>query len=170
MPRYFFNTRIGDELIVDPDGEELRNPDRAWEIARAMVKEYGMSRLGRVNYKAQAGPNFLGNDGSNRGDFSEQTAREIDLEVRKIIDDATGEVRGILASRRDALEALAQRLIEKEVIDGAELRQLLEQHHAGLKLVPGTMAVEEGEAPVGDIDQSEAAGSKGGVIGAGGKP
>ena len=39
MPRYFFNTRIGDELIVDPDGEELRNPDRAWEIARAMVKE-----------------------------------------------------------------------------------------------------------------------------------
>ncbi len=39
MPRYFFNTRIGDELIVDPDGEELRDPDRAWEIARAMVLE-----------------------------------------------------------------------------------------------------------------------------------
>jgi hypothetical protein len=39
MPRYFFNTRIGDELIVDPDGEELRDPDRAWEIARAMILE-----------------------------------------------------------------------------------------------------------------------------------
>jgi hypothetical protein len=39
MPRYFFNTRIGDELISDPDGEELRNPDRAWEIARAMIRE-----------------------------------------------------------------------------------------------------------------------------------
>jgi hypothetical protein len=39
MPRYFFNTRIGDELIDDPEGEELRNPDRAWEIARAMVVE-----------------------------------------------------------------------------------------------------------------------------------
>jgi hypothetical protein len=39
MPRYFFNTRIGDELIDDPEGEELRNPDRAWEIARAMVIE-----------------------------------------------------------------------------------------------------------------------------------
>jgi hypothetical protein len=39
MPRYFFNTRIGDELIVDPDGEELRDPDRAWEVARAMVLE-----------------------------------------------------------------------------------------------------------------------------------
>jgi hypothetical protein len=39
MPRYFFNTRIGDELISDPEGEELRDPDRAWEIARAMIRE-----------------------------------------------------------------------------------------------------------------------------------
>ena len=39
MPRYFFNTRIGDELIDDPEGEELRNPDRAWEVARAMIRE-----------------------------------------------------------------------------------------------------------------------------------
>ncbi len=39
MPRYYFNTRIGDELISDPDGEELRNPDRAWEMARAMILE-----------------------------------------------------------------------------------------------------------------------------------
>ncbi len=39
MPRYFFNTRIGDELISDPEGEWLRNPDRAWEIARAMIRE-----------------------------------------------------------------------------------------------------------------------------------
>jgi hypothetical protein len=39
MPRYFFNTRIGDELIADPEGEDLRNADRAWEIARAMIRE-----------------------------------------------------------------------------------------------------------------------------------
>jgi hypothetical protein len=39
MPRYFFNTRIGDEVIADPEGEELRNPDRAWEVARAMINE-----------------------------------------------------------------------------------------------------------------------------------
>ena len=39
MPKYFFNTRIGDELIVDPDGEDLRNPDRAWEVARQMILE-----------------------------------------------------------------------------------------------------------------------------------
>jgi hypothetical protein len=39
MPRYFFNTRIGDELISDPEGEELLDPDQAWEIARAMIRE-----------------------------------------------------------------------------------------------------------------------------------
>jgi hypothetical protein len=39
MPRYFFNTRIADELVSDPEGEELRDPDRAWEVARAMIRE-----------------------------------------------------------------------------------------------------------------------------------
>jgi len=39
MPRYFFNTRIGNELVADPEGEVLRNPDRAWEVARAMILE-----------------------------------------------------------------------------------------------------------------------------------
>ena len=39
MPRYFFNTRIADELISDPEGEVLRDPDRAWEVARAMIRE-----------------------------------------------------------------------------------------------------------------------------------
>jgi hypothetical protein len=39
MPRYFFNTRIGKELVSDTDGEMLRNPDRAWEVARDMIKE-----------------------------------------------------------------------------------------------------------------------------------
>jgi hypothetical protein len=39
MPRYYFNTRIGDELISDPEGEELRDPDSAWEVARAMIRE-----------------------------------------------------------------------------------------------------------------------------------
>jgi cell division protease FtsH len=113
------------------------------ETARRMVKEFGMSRLGRVHFAEQAGPNFLtGAGGPAERPYSEETAREIDLEVRKIVDDATGQVRSILASRRPALEALAQRLIEKEVIDGGELRTLLEEYHAGPTLVPGSGAVE----------------------------
>jgi hypothetical protein len=39
MPRFFFNTRIGDKLISDPEGEELRDPDHAWRVARAMIRE-----------------------------------------------------------------------------------------------------------------------------------
>lgn len=113
-------------------------------IARSMVKEFGMSRLGRVHFRGASGAAFLpgaSDDGSEQG-FSENTAREIDVEVRKIIDDATEEVRAILQSRRAALEAVAQLLIEKEVIDGAELRQLLEQNNPGPKLVPGTLVRE----------------------------
>jgi hypothetical protein len=70
--------------------------------------------------------------------YSERTAREIDLEVRRILDEATEEVRSILSGRREALEAVAQLLVEKEVIDGDDLRQLLLEHSPGPKLVPGT--------------------------------
>ncbi len=70
-------------------------------IARSMVKEFGMSRLGRVNFHERSGPAFLGDAGGD-GDrsYSERTAREIDMEVRKIIDDATRAVREVLLSRR----------------------------------------------------------------------
>jgi cell division protease FtsH len=135
--------------------------EQASAIARAMVKEYGMSRLGRVNYKEQGGSAFLkgvpGGDGE-RG-YSEQTAREIDLEVHKIIDEATEQVRELLLERRAVLEAVAQRLIEKEVMDGAELRQLLEQTMPVPRLVPASEAVGvTTTAPVPNGDVREAAG------------
>ena len=90
--------------------------------------------------------------------YSEETAREIDVEVTKIISDATDEVRGILLGRRAALEAVAQRLIEKEVIDGSELRGLLEATVPGPKLVPGT-AVKP--APATPTRPAESAGTPG---------
>jgi cell division protease FtsH len=117
--------------------------EQANGIARRMVKEFGMSRLGRISFPEQAGPAFLpGAGGGADRSYSEETAREIDVEVRKVLDDATAEVRSILLGRRDALEALAQRLVEKEVIDGPELRGLLEQYHAGPQLVPGSHPVD----------------------------
>jgi len=75
---------------------------------------------------------------------------EIDVEVRKIIDDAIEEVRSILVVRAAALEAVAQRLIEKEVIDGTELRALIEAHDPGPKLVPGTLNVESRTSGIED--------------------
>ena len=49
MPRYFFNTRIGDDLIPDPDGVELRDPDQAWEMARTMIQEVLRDQRNELN-------------------------------------------------------------------------------------------------------------------------
>jgi cell division protease FtsH len=108
-------------------------------VARQMVKQFGMSRLGRVCLAEQDGPGFLPGAPWQEGrPYSEQTAREIDEEVRRILDECTEEVRQILSVRRGALEAVAQMLIEREVVDGDELRALLVKHYPGPKLVPGT--------------------------------
>ncbi len=91
-----------------------------------MVTMFGMSRLGRIFVREGESTSFLPSiftDGPR--ECSEQTAREIDLEVRKIIDEATEQVREILRCNRPVLDLVAYRLIEKEVIDGAELMELL---------------------------------------------
>ncbi|MFO0926124.1 MAG: hypothetical protein U0736_03670 [Gemmataceae bacterium] len=97
-------------------------------MAGSMVKQFGMSRMGRVCFQERQGPGYLnGQGGGHDGDraYSEETAREIDMEVREIINEATATVRDLLRSRRDVLEDLAHRLMEKEVIGGPELRELL---------------------------------------------
>jgi cell division protease FtsH len=110
--------------------------------ARRMVTSFGMSRLGRVFYPESDESTFLGGSSMFGGrEFSEQTTREIDMEVRSIIEHALEEVRGILSTRRGALDSLAQLLIEKEVVDGPELKRLLESHAPGPKLVPGSDAI-----------------------------
>jgi cell division protease FtsH len=146
---------IAEELIFrEVSNGATSDLEKCSRIARSMVKEFGMSRMGRIYFREQGGPAFLAGAsfGDNERDHSEQTAREIDMEVRKIIDDATEEVRAILQSRREALEAVAQRLIEKEVIDGAELRHILEQQSTGPQLVPGSLAVENRSAPANPMD------------------
>ncbi len=93
-----------------------------------MVKQFGMSRLGRVSYQENGMAFLKGAAPETERACSEQTAREIDLEVRKIIDDATFSVRGVLQTRREALEEIALRLMEREVIDSRELREILDRH------------------------------------------
>lgn len=118
--------------------------EKASRIALSMVKEFGMSRLGKIFFRDQQGSPFLSNLSWNDSSvsYSEHTSREIDMEVRQILDIATREVREILQSRRGALEAVAQLLIEKEVLDGPELRELIDKHHPGPKLVPGSLPVD----------------------------
>ena len=95
-------------------------------LATQMVREYGMSRLGRVYLTSPDAAFLPGANGELRG-HSEETAREVDLEVRAIIDGCLGEVREILDKGRTALNAVAQRLIEKEVLEDRELLELLDK-------------------------------------------
>ncbi len=134
---------IAEELVFrEISNGATSDLENASHLARCMVKEFGMSRLGRVCYQTRGQSLFLnGAGGDNERSYSEKTAHEIDAEVRKIIDDATEEVREVLQARRQALEAIAQILIEKEVIDGDELRQILEQHRSGPQLVPASEAL-----------------------------
>lgn len=132
---------LAEELILDDIGSGASNDlDRATEVARSMVMDYGMSRLGRVTYRERT-TNFLG-DGSGMPmqHHSEQTAREIDQEVKRIIEEALEQTRRILSSRRPALEAITSSLLEHEVIDAEQLADLIDHSSPEPKIVPGTHA------------------------------
>ena len=100
---------------------------RATDIARAMVTEFGMSdALGVVNHDGKRGAKFLELPFmQERGTYAEQTAQQIDTEVKRILTAAHERARGLLRERREALDALAARLLEKEVVESAELLAIL---------------------------------------------
>jgi cell division protease FtsH len=100
---------------------------RATDIARAMVTEWGMSdALGAINYDGHKRSKFLDIPiGPERGAYAEDTARLIDAEVKRIMTEAHAEARRVLTAHRDQLEAVTRRLLEQEVMEGEQLRQML---------------------------------------------
>ncbi|HET7698419.1 MAG TPA: ATP-dependent zinc metalloprotease FtsH [Vicinamibacterales bacterium] len=100
---------------------------RATDIARSMVTEFGMSEtLGAVNYDGHRGTKFIDTPFMNeRGNHSEDTAQKIDAEVKRILTAAHDDARRVLRERRAILDQLSERLLDKEVIEGDELRALL---------------------------------------------
>ncbi len=100
---------------------------RATDIARAMVTEFGMSdTLGAVNYNNHQRPMFLeGPFVHERGNYSEETALKIDAEVKRILTEAHETARQVLRERRGTLDALSARLLEKEVIEAEELMAIM---------------------------------------------
>ncbi|QDU54124.1 ATP-dependent zinc metalloprotease FtsH [Aeoliella mucimassa] len=131
---------LSEELVFDDVGNGATSDlERATETARSMVMDYGMSRLGRIKFREGGRGAFLaGSEGPAQRYYSEQTAREIDQEVKRIIDEQLDRTRGILESRRLALDAIANTLIEHEVIDGSTLQKVIEESHPSPRLVPGT--------------------------------
>ncbi|WP_414682910.1 ATP-dependent zinc metalloprotease FtsH [Longimicrobium sp.] len=121
--------RVAEEIVFNEISTGAGNDlERVTELARSMVTEYGMSReLGPVNLAGPRRTQFLQQDGGMpaQRNYSEETAREIDGEIRGLIEGTYERVRRILTADRDVLEVLARRLLEKEVVDEAELREIM---------------------------------------------
>ncbi|MBE9175296.1 ATP-dependent zinc metalloprotease FtsH4 [Synechocystis salina LEGE 06155] len=131
--------RAAEEIIFDSITTGAANDlQRATDLAEQMVTTYGMSKvLGPLAYDKGQQNNFLGQGmGNPRRMVSDDTAKEIDLEVKEIVEQGHNQALAILEHNRDLLEAIAEKILEKEVIEGEELHQLLGQVQA-----PATVAV-----------------------------
>lgn len=133
---------MAEELIYEDVSTGASNDlERATDIARAMVMQYGMSSLGRVNFKEDRSSPFLSGSTMSLGGkrYSEATAEQIDGEVQRIMDEALERTKRILTSRMAALVALTNRLIEVESVDADELKQIIDENVAGPIIAPGTL-------------------------------
>jgi cell division protease FtsH len=131
---------LAEEMIFDDISSGAQNDlERATEIARGMVMDFGMSRLGRISFReSNRNPFLVGSDVPAYQTHSEQTAREIDEEVTRIINQSLERTREILARRRPALEAVSAALMEKEVIESDELAAIIEKASPGPMIAAGT--------------------------------
>ena len=98
-------------------------------------------KLGRVSYQTEGRSPFLSGGGANDYGCSQRTAREIDLEVRRILRQAQDASHRILSDRREALEEITRTLMERESIDASELQAILDKHPYDIRpvaaLAPG---------------------------------
>ena len=119
--------RVAEEVVFGEVSTGAQNDlARATDIARRMVKEYGMSeKLGLVTFEKVKGPFFLPPQPFLGKEYSEDKAKEIDAEVDRIIEEAHNRVRSILSEKRETLDKLASRLLEREVVEEEELKAIL---------------------------------------------
>ncbi len=138
-----FGGRTAEELVFGQMTTGAGNDiEKATELARKMVCEWGMSKeLGPMTFGRREEQIFLGRDISHHKDYSEQTALEIDREVRRIIDDSYQKARQLLSDHMLLLHAIAARLLEKEVLDGSEVEAMVTAFREGRELPPSPAAV-----------------------------
>jgi cell division protease FtsH len=117
---------IAEELVYGETTTGTSNDiKQATEIARKMVTEWGMSDMGFIGFGKDDEPLFLGREIAQHKDYSDDTARKIDTEVSKILENALTETRKILSDHRDQLDKLTESLVEHETLDDAQIRELL---------------------------------------------
>jgi cell division protease FtsH len=119
--------RVAEELVFEETSTGSQNDlQRATDIARSMVTEYGMSdRLGLVTYERARQPMFLPESFAPSKTHSEEKAGQIDEEISRFVEEAHQRVRGILTDHRNILDDLARLVSQKEVVQGDELRKML---------------------------------------------
>jgi cell division protease FtsH len=122
-----YGGRVAEEIFLNQmstgAGSDI---ETATDLARRMVCEYGMSRLGPLTFGKKEEQIFLGREIAQHRDFSEETARQIDLEVRRLIDDAYQSAHSIIDANREPMHRIAAALLERETIDAEEVRMLIE--------------------------------------------
>jgi cell division protease FtsH len=123
--------RNAEELIFGEASTGAQNDlVKATDIAKSMIKSYGMSdKLGTITLDRERQPLMMQIQApQEKGDYSEETAREIDCEVRRIIDEQYERVKRLLAERKAALLEGAKKLLDQEVISGADLKAIMDKY------------------------------------------
>jgi cell division protease FtsH len=119
--------RIAEEMFLNVMSTGAGNDiERATDMARKMVCEWGMSDLGPLTFGKKEEQIFLGREIAQHRDYSEDTAIKIDQEVRKLVNNGYNTAKSIIGDNRDMLEKIAHALIEREVLDANEIKMLVE--------------------------------------------
>ena len=119
--------RIAEEIFMHHVTTGAGNDiERATDMARKMVCEWGMSELGPLSFGKREEQIFLGREIAQHRDYSEATAIRIDEQVKKLVQEGYDRARKIIEERSDALDRIARALLEREVLDGSEVRQLID--------------------------------------------
>jgi cell division protease FtsH len=129
--------RLAEEIFLNQMSTGAGNDiERATEMARKMVCEWGMSGLGPLTFGKKEEQIFLGRELAQHRDFSEETARQIDAEVRRFVNDGYDNAKKLIEENKDKLVRIAQALLEREVLDAAELKLILEGKPLPVRVVP----------------------------------
>ena len=126
--KIFLGGRVAEALVLKEISTGAQNDlERCTALARKMICEYGMSeKLGPMTFGRRQDQVFLGRDIGRDKDYSEEVAHSIDTEVRSFIEEAYTQTKELLSANMDKLHAIAEKLLEKETIDGQEIADIME--------------------------------------------
>ncbi len=148
--------RVAEEIFLNKLTTGAGNDfEQATDLARKMVCEWGMSEMGPLTFGKKEEAIFLGREIAQHRDYSEDTAIRIDAEVKKIVMNAYGRARQAIEENREAMERIAVALLEREVLDGSEIKLLIEGKELPVKEIAPLPAEPPAAAEPAAVPQAE---------------